>query len=656
VDRGILVHRGATWELATGEDDIPVPESVQALIAARLDTLPSERKALLQDAAVIGKVFWAGAVAEMGGVDPREVREGMHELARKELLRPARRPSVEGEAEYAFWHMLIRDVAYGQIPRAARAAKHRAAAAWIERIAGERLADSAELLAYHYEQALRLARAAGEDASEVETLTRRFLMLAGKRTERLDTSKALALYERVIELTPPGHPDRVRVLLRAARSQWGTGSDRRAEAWGNEALDASRAAADALGEGEALTWLSYLAWMRGDTARQFELIEQAVRILEAHQPGPELAYAYVRLSAAYGLAWRSAEAANAIDKAMPVVREYGDETGLAILLQFRGQSRTDLGDVEGGFEDLREGLRLALEGAPAAMVTSAHVNLGDLVWSEEGPAKGQELYEAAAELGDRRGARGAANWARMESMWTRFDLGAWDELLEIGDRIVAEDPEPGISQVSVLAEIYRQDVLLHRGVPDEGGVVEATVLPRAREIADGQVVVPAFRVASLGRVARGDLDGAVELVRELDELLRGRPGPRSWLLDGASRVCLAAGEVDLLRSLIDQGVEYLTRDRNSMASARAAHAELEGDFPGAVERYEDAAARWKAFPSVLEHGLALMGAGRCLLDLGRQNEAAERLRAARERFGALKAAPLVAEVDDLLALATSKTS
>ena len=121
-------------------------------------------------------------------------------------------------------------------------------------------------------------------------------------------------------------------------------------------------------------------------------------------------------------------------------------------------------------------------------------------------------------------------------------------------------------------------------------------------------------------------------------------------------MCLAAGKVELLRSLIDQGVEYLTRDRNSMASARAVLAELEGDLTAAIERYEDAATRWEAFPSVLEHGLALMGAGRSLLALGRQNEGAARLRAARERFGALKAAPLVGEVDDLLARATSKTS
>jgi class 3 adenylate cyclase/tetratricopeptide (TPR) repeat protein len=657
IDRDILARRGSTWELVAGDEEIPVPESVHALIAARLDTLPPERKSLLQDAAVIGKVFWAGALVEMGGLDPRAVREGLHELARKELLRPARRPSIEGETEYAFWHLLIRDVAYGQIPRAARAVKHRAAAEWIERIAGERVADSAELLAYHYEQALRLWRAAsGGDDAELESRARRFLMLAGERGERLDTTKAVASYERALELTPPGHPDRVLILLRVARSLWGTGGFAKAEAWCLEALETARADNDTLSEGDALTWLSKLAWARGDTARQFDLLEDAVRILEALPPGPELASAYSRLTAAYGLAWRPAETMRAAERGLNVVREYGSEADLMSLLQFRGQARADFGEVEEGFEDLREGLRLALEAAPAALVAAAHVNLGDMTWTHHGPAKGQELYEAAAELAERRGAPGAADWARMESMWTRYDLGDWDELLAIGQRILDRVLGPGTSQIWVLTEAYRRDVLLHRGVADPEGVVEGKILPRAREIGDGQVLVPTFRVAALGRMARGDVAGAVDLVRELHELLRDRPGPRSWMLNGAARVCLAADEAGLLRSLIDQGVEYLTRDQNSMASARAMLAEVEGDRERASAGYQDAADRWEAFPAVLEHGLALMGAARCLLALGRESQGTERLRAARERFGALKAAPLVAEVDDLLAHATSKTS
>ncbi len=657
VDRGALVRRGGTWDLVAGEAEIPVPENVQALIAARLDTLPPERKALLQNAGVIGKVFWAGAVAEMGELDPREVREGLHELARKELLRPARRSSVEGESEYAFWHLLIRDVAYGQIPRAARAAKHRAVASWIERIAGERVADSAELLAYHHGQALELVRAAGGDVADLEAETRRFLMLAAERALPLDVGKARTHFEHALALTRPGDPDRLPVLLFGCRLSVTGWIGEASDDLFLQAIEEARSAGNALGEAEALAWLSRVEWRKGETARQLELLEQAARILEGRPPSRESAIVLTRLVAAEGLAGRTAEALARSEQALPVVREFGSEYDIAVVLQFRGQSRIDLGDLSAGFEDLREGLRISLEeAAPAALVAAAHVNLGDSVWFVDGPAAGQELYEMGADLGERRGATGAANWARMESMWTRYDLGAWDELLEIGQRVLTTEREHGAGQPSVLAEIWRSDVLLHRGLLDSHEDVETRLVPRAREIGDGQVLVPAFRVGALARLALGDVAGAVELVRELDALLGGRPGFRSWLLDGAARVCLAAGAVDLLRSLVEQGIEHMTRDGNSVASARAGLAEAEGDHGTALERYEDAARRWAAFPSVLEHGLALAGAGRCLLALGRPNEAAERFGAARERYGFLSAASLVAETDDLLARATAKTS
>src|SRR5919198_1142724 len=106
------------------------PDSVQAIIAARLDTLPPGQKSLIQDAAVVGKVFWSGALSFMAGLDEGTVRQRLHELTRKELVRPARTSSVQDQVEYAFWHFLIRDVAYGQIPRGPRAKKHQAIAQW----------------------------------------------------------------------------------------------------------------------------------------------------------------------------------------------------------------------------------------------------------------------------------------------------------------------------------------------------------------------------------------------------------------------------------------------------------------------------------------------------------------------------------------------
>jgi len=663
VDRGVLVQRGAAWEFTEDEEGIPVPETVHALIAARLDTLSPRRKALLQDAAVIGKVFWAGALAELGGLGPRDVREDLHELARKELLRPARRPSIDGETEYAFWHVLIRDVAYGQIPRAARAAKHRAAASWIERIAGERVADSAELIAHHYEQALEFARAAGTDTGDLEAQARRFLILAAERALRLDVAKAWIFFERAFALTRPGDPDRLRILLFGGRlSISGFMPDSPSDELLLQARDEARSVGSAEGEAEALAWLSRLAWAHGENARQFELLDEASRVLEGRPRGRELALVLARKLSALGLAGYSADTLAESEQAFPVIQEFGSEHDLAVAFQMRGQARVDLGDVTGGIEDAREGLRVALEGAPAGFAAAAHVNLGDHVWFTEGPAQGQRHYEAGAELAERRGAARAGDWARMQSMWTRYDLGAWDEVLEIGKRALSNDPEGSESlsdQLSVLAEIYRRDVLLHRGGAEAAvaaDIVETTLVPRARAIVDGQVVVPVFRVAALGRLTGGDVAGARALVEEADQLLRHRPGFRSWLLDWASRACLAAGATDLLRSLIEQGIEHMTRDANSMASARAALAEAESDHRSALGLYEVAAGRWETFPSVLEHGHALAGAGRCLLSLGRPGEATERLRSARERYASLSASPLLADVDELLARATAKTS
>src|SRR5262249_16395067 len=197
---------------------IDVPDSVQALIAARLDTLAAERKSLLQDASVVGKLFWAGAVAEMGHRERRDVELALHELSRKELVRPARESSMESEQEYGFWHLLVRDVAYAQIPRAARASRHQAAADWLERHAGDRTEDIADVLAYHYLQALELTRATGGDVAELETRAMHYLSLAGERALALDVESAEQSLAQALALCPAGHPERATLLERWAQA------------------------------------------------------------------------------------------------------------------------------------------------------------------------------------------------------------------------------------------------------------------------------------------------------------------------------------------------------------------------------------------------------------------------------------------------------
>ena len=199
-DRGVLTEQG---ELS--DEDIRVPDNVQALIAARLDTLPPERKALLHDAAVVGKVFWAGAIASMGDRDEEVVRSGLHELARKELVRSARTSSVKDQAEYSFWHApRPRRRVLADPARRTRAANTSPRPNGSRRMAGERVTDQAELLAYHYEQALELARAAGDASSRRRSTRRpalRFLVLAGRPRADLSTSqKASCITPALLDL------------------------------------------------------------------------------------------------------------------------------------------------------------------------------------------------------------------------------------------------------------------------------------------------------------------------------------------------------------------------------------------------------------------------------------------------------------------------
>ena len=165
--------------VAEGRQPDELPETVQGIIAARIDGLEPEEKALLQDAAVVGKVFWLGAVAGLGQSERWTLEERLHALERKEFVRRERRSSVAAESEYAFRHLLVRDVAYGQIPRAARAEKHRRAAEWLEGLG--RAEDQAEMLAHHYLAALELARAAGQPVAELVEPARRALREAGDR-------------------------------------------------------------------------------------------------------------------------------------------------------------------------------------------------------------------------------------------------------------------------------------------------------------------------------------------------------------------------------------------------------------------------------------------------------------------------------------------
>jgi len=202
IGRGILERSDDGWVSSGLPSDFVVPDSVQAVLASRIDLLPVQEKAALQAAAVIGRVFWPGPVLELiGGAEPDYAL-----LEERDFVRRRSGSSLAGEREYAIKHALTRDVAYVSIPRARRAHLHASFAEWLERV-GEGRDEHAPFLAHHYAEAtspedVDLAWA-GED-DEYERLRAKALTWLDRAAElavaRYEIDDALRLLQRANEL------------------------------------------------------------------------------------------------------------------------------------------------------------------------------------------------------------------------------------------------------------------------------------------------------------------------------------------------------------------------------------------------------------------------------------------------------------------------
>jgi tetratricopeptide (TPR) repeat protein len=657
-DRGLLVRHGRTLRLSPGQE-IPFPETVQALVAARLDTLLPERKALVQDAAVVGKVFWSGALAAISGRDEPALQAALDELERKELIRPASVSSVAGHTEYAFWHAVVRDVAYAQIPRAGRMRRHQAAAEWLERLAGERLADRAEIIAHHYSQAVALAQATDQHEARLAVLkerARRFLVLAGDRAIGLDVSQAQAYYQRALELCPPDHPDRPRIVAGTARAAFQAGRVEDAAAAYEEAIAGFAQHGDVRGQGEALNRLCSALWDQGETRRARAVLLQAIELLEPEGPTPELCSSYAQMAADRVLSGHSEEAPAWADKALALAEQFGGLPEVKVqALDYRGMARCDLSDF-GGLDDLRQALQLAQEVGAGNDAAVLYINLAGPLWLADGPAAALETCRTGIDFAERRGLARTAMWIRGASFGPLADLGRWDELLALADEVIAQERTHGGYQ-SVGAATHKAHILLWRGETAAAQPLVQEILSQARDIDDLQILIPALVAAALVERARGDLRLALHPIQEINRVAHERGGGQFYLglyIADLVRTCMAAGQQILAVQLIEHAPTRAARHQHARLTAQAVLTEARGDLHKAAGLYEQVAERWTQYGHVLERGQGLLGAGRCLLRLNRP-QAAPKLQDARTSFAALGARPLLAETDAWLLDATARS-
>jgi class 3 adenylate cyclase/tetratricopeptide (TPR) repeat protein len=646
-DRGLVDQAG---RFIGDPAEMSFPDTVQALIAARLDTLVLERKGIVQDASVIGKVFWSGGVAFLSGAEEPQVREHLQALERKELVKPAGASTIGDQAEYTFWHALVRDVAYSQLPRAARASKHRKAAAWLESIAGERLGDLAEILAYHAISALEMARVSGETEGlpYLELTAARYLRLASGRAMALDVAQAEAQLLQALQLMPAADPDRPQVVASLAEAAFHAGrldeADRRYE----EAIASLRTQGYVREAAEAMTRRSVVLEYRGDSAAARALLSNAIDLLERIPPGTELALALATSAGSHLISGRYQEVIEEADRAIKLAERVGEAAEAGRAHGFRGYARAIQGDL-GGIEEQWEalaGLRALGQGRATAI---AYNNLASCLTHVEGSQAALDVFREAVAFAETRGLREAVMALQNSMLDPLFEVGEWDEVLRLGQEVAEEARREGSGYDEVFAEADRAAVLACRLGADARDFCES-VLERSRPLEDAPLQMRAMIATATARLAAQDRPGTSALVREVLQITQGDAVTvRASELPHLVRLAVGAGDPALADSVLE-GCEGLglARYRLSRLAAEAVIEESGGRLARALERYQEAARQWAEHGHVFERAYALFGTARCLAGLGQVELARPSLEEARDAFARLGAQPALAEAQALL--------
>jgi class 3 adenylate cyclase len=567
----VLAERGSV-------EDLPLPENIQGLIAARLDLLSPEEKALLQDAAVMGRTFWPAALLAIGR--DNSVERALHGLERKEFVRRERRSAVGGEAEYVFRHVLVRDVAYGQIPRAERAEKHRRTAEWIESLG--RAEDHAEMLAHHYLSALELARASGLEDDLLVERAREALREAGDRATALSAfGPAARFYERALELAPD-EAERAQLLFRQGRAQYLAVGEGGREAL-EQALEALQAG-DRTSAAEAESILAELDFQDGrhDLAR--ERHERVSRLVADAPPSRAKGFVLARY-ARFLMTASDEEAISLGHEALEIAQALDAADLRSFAMNIIGTARASAGDV-GGFGDVEQALAIALEAEVPSEILRGYNNLASCLAYHGDLRRCFELHALGREAAERFGYLFRIRWFKAEAVFDDYFRGRWDEALAGADEFV--EAEAGrLPYLEPMCLGVRGTILVARGETEHGLEDTARTVEIARRIKDPQVLFPAlgYRAAALVTAGRQD-----EAARVADELMRlwqeGRANfpPSDWaaqlagVLAGAGRSheFLQTAETANVRTRwLEAAVAVATRD---FAAAADVYAEI-GSLP-----------------------------------------------------------------------------
>jgi class 3 adenylate cyclase/tetratricopeptide (TPR) repeat protein len=589
-DRGVLVQEGNRYVVSGDVSELDVPETLQALVASRLDGLSASERSLLQDASVLGQSFTPAGAAALSGRPEAEVAHVLDGLVAKQVLARDDDPRSPDRGQYVFLQALLRTVAYGTLSRKARKARHVTAARHLEQTWPGEARDIAEVLASHYTEAIR-ADPDADDVAQLRASARETLAAAGRAAASLALGPEADRY--FVEAADLAEDDRERagLLEQAGRALWQSGAVVAGEQRLRDAIEQYERSGRPSG-GRAAVMLAGLLVPTGRVGESTALLETFLASEDPEVDAILRAEAQAELGRGLHFSGEFDTALPVLEGALTTLERYQAWAGLANALVARGALLLSHHRREEGASVLAGALALAERHELTAIALRARFNLAAVMletdqWTEAVDEVGKGL-NVARERGDRA-------WERQlmaQELPALVSLGRWDEALSIGSALLAGeldiDSTSTAALLSRVAAARGEDELLvqclsianstrdsrhvdqratadltlamgalERGAPEEALELAGSVL--SGPSTGAEFVEEAYAVSIEANALLADPASAQRLIAIVD----GLPPARATPLLRAGRARLAAsnayldGDLDAVRACEDEAIALL---------------------------------------------------------------------------------------------------
>src|SRR5215218_3849664 len=522
-----------------------LPDTVQAVLAARLDSLDAFERRLVQQASVVGRTFPEGALATLARSEGRDLGRALMSLQEKDILAPSPAGPLLGERELAFKHVLIRDVAYGVLPKAVRSRKHFEVGAFMEERAGDRSDEVVALLAEHYGRAAALGRESGIPPQELESMrgrALRFLEEAGDAAAHLYANREAASHYRHARTIAPqdGRAEVVRIGEKLGDVSLRLGRVDEAIGVWSDCLDWHRGQEDLERVADLHRRIGAALSHKGERKTAIEHYQKGINLLKDGPPRIELVRLYEEAAWLYLHTGDNMLAIYASEKALRLAERLGETRAASRAHGIFGRVFGRIGDTEKARQNLERAVELARGSDDGETILALSALGRQLEISEADMAGARAVYEEALALAQQVGMLPA----QVELHAWLAQLAAygadWERVENSTEASAALAEREGL--VGKLCLPYALRGLLRWR---EGRIGEATVLfHRAHELAEqvgwSEIAFQALFGLAIALRDQGDLDGATAALDQAIEVCE-RAGliAQSIQATGARAVILA---------------------------------------------------------------------------------------------------------------------